>query len=884
MNKTDLSALPRTFVNDQLEEEKEYWLRKLGGELVVSGLPLDFKRPAEFNGHKAACPLDLEAQTSARLLEVCRGRESMVFAALVTVLKICLFKYAGAEDVIVGTGIHEQHGETASLNKLLALRSAVNGETTARQLLEDVRGALSEAYANQRFPFERLLELLSVETVANRAPLFNVVAILENINSRAHIEHLMNDVTLAFIITDGQLSGAIEYNPELFERASIELFARHYRTILRAVLDSPEAKIAEMKLLSPAQEQALVFDFNATGLSYPKDKTIHALFAEQAAATPDGIAISCDGQRVNYQELEQRAAALARYLRANGFGRGMRIGIYLEHSIETLVALLGVLKSGAAYVPFEPAHPVSRLAFMLTDAAIPLVITQERLAERVTATGINALCLDADWANVAAASDSPASAGDASGEDEASGEDLAYVMYTSGSTGEPKGVEIRHASLVNYVCWARETYGFTAQTAVPLYSSLAFDLTVTSIYTPLIAGGTVVVYRQEGRESPLTDVLQDNAVDILKLTPSHLALIKEQDNSQSRIKRLIVGGEAFETALAARVHESFARRVDIFNEYGPTEATVGCMIYQFDAAKDKRAFVPIGKPAANAQIYILDKDLAPVAENIVGELYIAGDGLAQGYLNRAELTAERFIGNPFLPGSRMYRSGDVARWLPEGEIEFVGRADDQVKFHGYRVELNAIRCALNRHAQVKDSVVLIAKDHSGHDVMIAYYVSRQEVETGELRAFLAESIIEEMLPNVFVHLKRLPLTLNGKINHRALPTLEEARKRLKRAFVAPHTPMEQAVAKIWAQVLGVEQVGLHDNFFELGGHSLLATLIVSRVREAFQVDLPLRSLFKEPTVAGIVEHIEAIRWAAQGLQHSSAAAVAAGETYEEGLL
>ncbi|HVF49516.1 MAG TPA: amino acid adenylation domain-containing protein [Pyrinomonadaceae bacterium] len=878
MNEADLSVLPRTFINDQLEEEKDYWLKKLSGDTVVTGLPLDFNRPAAFGGRKASCALELEPETSERLLEVCRGKETLVFAVLVTALKICLFKYTGAEDVIVGTGIHEQHGETASLNKLLALRTQVTGDTTARQLLEEVRRTLSEAYANQRFPFERLLELLNVEAADNRAPLFNVVAILENINSRANVEQALNDVTLVFAITDGRLSGAVEYNPDLFESAGIELFARHYRTILRAVLDAPESKIAEMRLLSPAKERELVLDFNATERSYPKDKTVHALVSEQAARTPASVAVSCAGRRLTYLELDERADALARYLRANGGGRGVRVGIYLEHSVETLVALLGVLKSGAAYVPFEPAHPVSRLSFMLTDAAIPLVLTQERLSERVTATGIKTICLDSDWDKIAEAVDSSLPS------DEATADDLAYVMYTSGSTGEPKGVEIRHASLVNYVWWAREAYGFTEQTAVPLYSSLAFDLTVTSIYTPLVAGGTVVVYRQEGRESPLTDVLRDNAVEILKLTPSHLALIKEQDNSQSRIKRLIVGGEAFDTALAARVHESFARRVDIFNEYGPTEATVGCMIYRFDPDTDQRAFVPIGKPAANAQIYILDKELSPVAENIVGELYISGDGLAQGYLNRAELTAERFIENPFLPGRKMYRSGDVARWLHVGEIEFVGRADDQVKFHGYRVELNALRCALNRHPQVKDSVVLVTQDHSGHDVMIAYYVSRQEVEMGELRAFLAESIIEEMLPNVFVHLKRLPLTLNGKVNHRALPTLEEARKRLKRTFVAPQTPTEQAVAKIWAQVLGVEQVGLHDNFFELGGHSLLATLIISRVREAFQVDLPLRSLFKVPTVAGIVEHIEAIRWAAEGMQNAGTAAVAAGETYEEGLL
>jgi amino acid adenylation domain-containing protein len=878
MNNTDLGALPRSFVSDQLEKEKDYWLTKLGGETAVAaaGLPLDFSRPARFAGRGASSPLELEPQTAAHLLEVCRGAESLVFAALVTVLKVCLFKYTGAEDVIIGTAIHEQHAEVSPLNKVLALRSRVTGELAARELLEDVRRTLSEAYANQRFPFERLLELLSVETAAaNRAPLFSVAAILENINSRANVEHSMHDVTLVFVVRDGRLEGTIEYNSELFAPASVELFARHFDTVLQAVLKRPEAKIADIELLSHGRRQELVFDFNATGQSYPKGRTLHALFDEQAARTPAAVAVSCGGQPTTYAELAQRSDELARYLRGRGIGRGARVGIYLEHSAETLVALLGVLKSGAAYVPFEPAHPVSRLSFMLKDAGIALALTDERLAQSVEAAGAEAICLDAGLPESEIEGE-PLTPADA-----ATGEDLAYVMYTSGSTGEPKGVEIRHESLVNYMWWAKESYGFTERTAVALYSSLAFDLTVTSLFTPLVAGGTIIVYRQEGRESPLAEILRENAVDVLKLTPSHLALIKDQDNSLSRVRCLIVGGEALETALAARLHESFARQADIFNEYGPTEATVGCMIHKFDPAADRRAFVPVGRPAANTQIYVLDKDLAPVAENVVGELYISGDGLARGYLNRDELTAERFVENPFLPGRKMYRSGDVARWLPEGVVEFVGRADEQVKFHGYRVELNAIRCSLNRHPQVKDSVVVIAKDEHEHDVMIAYYVARQELETADLRGFLAEGVIEEMLPNVFVHLKRLPLTLNGKVNQRALPTLEEAKKRLRRTFVAPQTETEQGVADIWSQVLGLERVGLHDNFFEVGGHSLLATLIISRVRETFHVDLPLRNLFETPTVAGIAAQIETVHWAAQG-QHEHAAA--AGENREEGLL
>src|SRR6185369_10685208 len=386
-------------------------------------------------------------------------------------------------------------------------------------------------------------------------------------------------------------------------------------------------------------------------------------------------------------------------------------------------------------------------------------------------------------------------------------------------------------------------------------SSLSFDLTVTSIYTPLVTGGKVVVYRQEELLSPVARILEDKRVDVLKLTPSHLALIKDLDNSKGCIKRLIVGGEALTTELARSVYESFAGHVEIFNEYGPTETTVGCMIYRFDAERDQRVVVPIGRPAANMQIYILDENLKPVAENVLGELYISGAGLAAGYLNRDDLTEARFVANPFREGEQMYRSGDLARRLTSGEIEYLGRRDEQVKFHGYRVELNEIRSALNKHAHIRDSVVMLHKD-----VLVAYYVARQEIDAEQLREHLSEHILRETIPNFFVHLKRLPLTLNGKVNHAALPTLEDIKGQSRRdgEYVAPQTEVEEIVAGIWATLLGVPQVGRYDNFFQLGGHSLLATQVVTRVREALQVELTVRALFEHPTVNQLSADIETL--------------------------
>lgn len=843
-----LGFLPAQILDDKLRQEKNYWLHKLSGELPVSGLPLDSARPKSLGEEHETVRLKIEPEVASRLLGACRNAEALVFAALATALNICLYKYTGVEDVVAGATVHERYREVAALNQILILRNPVAATATLRELLQDMRQTLSEAYAHQKYPFDRILELLDIEYPGNRAPLFNVALVLDNINNRENLRHLKNDVTLSFSITGGGLAGAIEYYPALFQRKTIEIFGEHYQAILRAMLDNPDCRIAELDLLSSEKKQELVFDFNDTGSDYPQDQTICRLFEEQAARTPDQVAVECRGERLTYRQLNARANQLARYLQSLAVGPGVRVGLYVEHSLEAVVGLWGVLKAGGAYVPLDPAHPKARLAFVLADAQIPVILTQERLADRLPDHAAKLICLDAGQAELeqASAENLPGAARAA---------DLAYVIYTSGSTGNPKGVKIQHSSLVNYIWWAKEMYLRNERLDFPLYSSLAFDLTVTSIYTPLITGNKVIIYPQEGKEPPILQVLEDNRVGVLKLTPSHLALIKDKDNRSTCLRRLIVGGEALDADLTRQIHAGFGGKVEIFNEYGPTEATVGCMHYLFDPARDRRAWVPIGKPAANVQIYILDERLNPIAENMLGELHIAGAGLAQGYLNQDELTASKFVDNPFTPGAKLYKTGDLARWLPQAEIEFLGRADDQVKFHGYRVELNEIRSALNRHPQIRDSVVLIKKDPHGHAVMIAYYVSRRELESAQLRAFLLESIIEETLPNFFVHLTRLPLTLNGKVNTHALPALDEIKQGLKRAFVAPRTPTEAVLAEIWGQVLGLKQVGVYDNFFELGGHSLLATQVISRVRDAFQIELPMRALFENPTIAGMTEAV-----------------------------
>lgn len=821
----------------EFDQDQNYWLEKLAGDLVVTSLPLDHHRPLHTVTNKERLTFHLDEETEARLQKLTGNDESLLFVTFIMALNVCLFKYTGNEDIITGTTTYY----SASMNRLLALRTRITSDLTVKQLLIDIKDTLAEAYAHQKFSFERLIELLNVEHLPHRMPLFDLMVVLENTDNADYVKRLKNDLTVSLAIKD-EITAAIDYNTELFRRESIEVLAEHLQEILRAASESPDQTISQLELLSPSRRKELVVEYNNSASEYPRDKTIVRLFAEQVEKTPAHIALEFQNESVTYRELDQRANQLANWLRGRGIKPGVPVGIYLEHSPETIVAVLGVLKAGGFYVPFDTAHPRARLDFMLADTGTPLVLTQERLREKLAGSEVEIISIDANWPAIALENATPP-------ENEATPDDLAYVIYTSGSTGEPKGVEICNYSLVNYIWWAKDQYVRDETLAFALYSSLAFDLTVTSIYTPLITGNRIVIYREDGGTSAIEKILKDNKAGVLKLTPSHLALVKIRDNSQSRIRRLIVGGEHFETELATAVLRSFGGNVEIINEYGPTEATVGCMIHRFDRSQDTQAFVPVGKPAANSQIYVLDDDLNPVAENVLGEMYLAGDGLARGYLKRATLTAEKFVDNPFTPGQRMYRTGDLARWLPQGIIEYAGRKDGQVKYHGHRVELNEIKRALNRHPQIRDSVIVIARDKTGNDAMIAYYVSRQELDSAEIHTFLTDSIIEETIPNVFVHLRKLPLTLNGKLNLRGLPTLDEVKQRAQHAYVAPRNEIEEQLAEIWKQVFGVERVGIHDNFFELGGHSLIATQVIGRVRQMLHTELLARSVFEAPTIA-----------------------------------
>ncbi|MGY4478418.1 non-ribosomal peptide synthetase [Bradyrhizobium sp. USDA 3364] len=651
------------------------------------------------------------------------------------------------------------------------------------------------------------------------------------------------------------------------------------------------AESLALPALKDADHQALVVEYNATASRYPSDRTIIDLFRDQVTLSPDAEAIRFGDATLTYQELDERSNQMAAHLGSAGVGPGQVAVVFMEHSIEVVVAILGVLKSGAAYVPVDASTPQGRIATILKDISngtggrIPMVITQSPLQSIVPAKLADVFLLDADFGSILHQPSSTRPSAAAS-------DGVAYIIFTSGSTGTPKGVEIEHRSLVNYIWWAARVYSSGERLAWPLFSSLAFDLTVTTIFTPLITGGRIVVYLGDpGVQSMVVlKVIDGNAVDIMKLTPAHLAMIRDRNLAITRLRKFIVGGEDFKTGLARDITKAIPHPIEIYNEYGPTEATVGCMIHRFDIDRDQSASVPIGVPAANAGIYVLDKAYQPTGPGVIGEMFIAGDGLARGYFNRPDLTSERFrtVIDPRDGFSklRLYKTGDLARWTSGGRLEFLGRADHQVKVGGTRIELGEIEARLLKHPHIQECAVVASATtaarpatqageieppaaEGGMARLVAYYVSSKPLTVAELRAHLAEELLEAMLPTYYVCLAQMPLTSNGKIDRSLLPQPTAENIQPAQEFVAPSTETEKKLAGLWCELLKVGAIGRRDNFFELGGDSLLVVRAVTRMRKTFGVSVQLRNLFERPTLAELAGVIDGLRWVAESKAASS---------------
>ncbi len=845
-----------------LKQQLGYWTQQLAGIPTLLNLPTDRPRPPVQTFRGSTQRFKLNRDLTQQLKHLSQQSGTTLFMTLLAAFALLLSRYSRQNDIVIGSPIANRNRQEIEpliglFINTLVLRVDLENNPTFSELLERVQQMSLDAYAHQDLPFEQLVEALQPQRSLSHHPLFQVMFVLHNAPTPTlelpeltltPLERERTvakfDLTLSMSETDTGLIGIWEYNSDLFEADTIARLVGHFPRLLTAIVAHPQQTVGQFPLLSEAERHQLLVEWNQTQAEYPQDKCIHHLFEEQVERTPDAVAVVFEGQELTYRELNSRANQLAHYLQTLGVKPEVLVGIYIERSVDMVVGLFGILKAGGAYVPLDPTYPPERIASMLDDSQLPVLVTQGKLRDLLPETVGHVLCLDTDWTVISQSRDvNPVSGVNAS--------NLAYVIYTSGSTGKPKGTMLIHRAVVNYLSWCTQTYAVASGSGAPVQSSISFDATITSLFSPLLVGQRVVLLSEAQEIEALGAVLASQSnFSLVKLTPAHLDILAQllpaQELSKST-QAFVIGGEAL-LSKSLEFWQIHAPQTRLINEYGPTETVVGCCVYEVTDAAFHPDMIPIGRPIANTQLYILDQFLQPLPIGVPGELYIGGAGVARGYLNRAELTAKRFIPNPFGEG-RLYQTGDLARYLPDGTIEFLGRIDHQVKIRGFRIELAEIEAVLSQHPSVQDVVVLAREEEPGDKRLVAYVVPGEVTPTThDLRGFLKEKLPDYMIPSAFVWLDSLPLTSNGKVDRRALPTPKAISRDLESQVVAPRTPNEAVLAQIWTDVLGVQQVSIHDNFFELGGDSILTIKIIARANQA-GLQLTLRQFFEHQTIA-----------------------------------
>ena len=863
-----------------LEEHLDYWLKSLAGAPAMLKLPTDHPRPAQQSFKGANVALKLSQPLSRSLVEFSQRQGVTLFMTTLTAFQTLLFRYTGQEDIVVGTPIagrnrEEIEGLIGFFVNTLALRTNVSGNPTFRELLGRVKEVALGAYAHQELPFEKLVEELNPERNVSHSPVFQVMFGMQNVPrdtpamnglsiTRVSLPSVTAkfDLTLFISETATGLNCWLEYNTDLFEETTVSRMLRHFEHLLEAVVADPDRPILRLPLLTPADRAQLLSELNATESDFPK-QGIHTAFEKQVEITPNSVAVVSEHGKLTYAELDRHANQLAHHLQKSGVGPGDLVGLCVERSPEMLVSLLGILKTGAAYLPLDPSYPQERLSLMLEDGRVKVLLTQERLQEKLPPHTAKTVFSDRDWETIA-----HESAG--SVDNAATTEDLAYVMYTSGSTGKPKAVAVTHKSVLRLV--KQTNYARLGADEVFLqFAPLSFDASTFEIWGSLLNGGKLVLM-PPGLVSlaQLGDTIKQYGVTTLWLTAGLFQQMVETELESLRgLRQLLAGGDALPVAHVEQVAREL-KNCQLINGYGPTENTTFTCCYRVQQGERFAGNVPIGFPVSNTQVYILDSELEPVPVGVVGELYTGGAGLAIGYLNDAALTAERFVPNPFSTedGTRLYRTGDYARFKADGSIEFIGRIDHQVKLRGHRIELTEIEAALKQHAAVHDAVVLMRRSVHGNKHLTAYIIANSDLTeaklAGELKSLLRQSLPDYMVPSYFLFLEEFPLSPNGKIDRRALPAPPETRPEMEEAHIAPRDDLETRLARIWERVLEVQSVGVRDNFFELGGHSLLAVRLFSEIEKELGQRLPLVSFFQGATIeylAGLLRKgVSSISW------------------------
>ena len=836
-----------------------YWEQQLKEKSVFLDLPTDRKQPALQSLNGAEQPVSLPRSLTDDLKQFSRREKVNIFITLLSAFLVLLHKYSRQLDITVGVPLtnrrqREYKDIMGCFVNILPISINFSGDPNFQEVIHRVRKAMLGAHRHQEVPYESIVKELKPKRDFSYNPLFQVgftfeppmeldlkgltVETLSIHNGGAQL-----DVFTTLWDTKEGIRGRFEYNTDLFDGATMIRFAGHYLTLLKAIIAVANQPVSQLPILTDYERKQIIFEWNDTRVDYPQDLCIHQLFEAQAEQTPDAVAVLFEKQKITYRQLNSSANRLAHHLQKLGVSPEVRVGVLMEHSVDMIVGLLGILKAGGAYVPLDPDYPQERLLFMINDARISVLLMQKHLISRMPVHRAKVVCLDSlltsiDQDNV----NNPIS--------RISAENLAYVIYTSGSTGSPKGVAIEHRNAGALLYWAKNVYSKEELSGVLASTSICFDLSVFEIFVPLSWGGTVILIH---KILQVSNTYEKDRITLINTVPSVMTELLRADNLPEGIETVNLAGEPLQTSIVNELYEQ-SRVQKVYDLYGPSEDTT----YSIFTLRKSEGPPIIGRPIANTQVYILDSNMQAVPIGVTGELFIGGDGVARGYLNRPDLTAERFLRNPFSdePGSRLYKTGDLARYLPDGNIEFQGRIDHQVKVRGFRIELGEIESVLSQHPAVREAVVLAREDVPDDKRLVAYVVSNQQspLSISELRNFLKEKLPDYMVPAAFVPLETLPLTPNGKVNRRALPAPESERQS-EEAYVAPQNELEKIIAGIWQELLQVEKVGVHDNFFDLGGHSLLIVQAHSRLHEVVDRELSLTDMFRYPTIEKLTKYL-----------------------------
>ncbi len=855
-------------------ESLSYWRGKLAGSIPLLDLPTDRSRPSVITDRSGLQPICLAEKLVNSLKTISADRDVDIFVTLLAIFKVLIYRYVDRQDLLIGTPIEISNRSAVDL---LVFRTDLSGNPTFTQVLERTNQVVSEASEHQDLPFDRLIEALEIERSPSYHPLFQVMFSWAQSNadlqSLARLTEKFNitrtrstpaprssplDLSLKLEQTESGIFGHFEYSTDLFEAATIDRMAMHFQKLVESIIANPAQSIDELHILTDAERHQLLVEWNQTQIDYPQ-QCIHQLFEAQVERTPDNIAIVFEQQQLTYRELDNRANQVAHYLQSQGILPNMLVGLYVERSPIMMIGLLGILKTGAAYVPLDPNHPLDRIEYVLEDAQIRIILTQQQLTCRLqNRSSVELICLDTDWAKI---STQPTNMSIVATDPD----QIAYLIYTSGSTGKPKGVEARHRGVVNFITSMQHQPGMTATDILLSVTTLSFDMAVLEIYLPITVGAQLVLVSREDAMDGirLAATIAQLGITVMQGTPATWRVLLDSGWQGAPNLKVITGAEPISTDLVTQL---LAKSSSVWNLYGPTETTVWSTAYQVQGDEQR---ISIGKPIGNTEIYILDPHFQPVPIGVTGELYIGGAGLARGYWHKPDLTAEKFIPNPFStdPTARIYRTGDLARYLPTGEIECLGRIDFQVKLRGFRIELGGIEAILCQHPQIAQAVAIVREDNPEDRRLVAYItidsqeerLSQQQsdpggenqlrpLSVGQIREFLAGKLPSYMVPSTVVFLDTLPLTPNGKIDRRALPVPQNIRQ-LDTLLVTSDDELELQLTKMWEQVLKIQPVGIKDNFFDLGGHSLLAVKLIAEIEQIWHQKLPLATFIAAPTIA-----------------------------------